>query len=339
MKATRNRSIVVIVAVILSLLTICLPYTPQSPVSANAPKLTLSKNDSPIGIEAKTVERRSLSGELLSRLQINPKSHLGEADFSLEGIQPYTRAKIAAVGKVRISEQALRVQIKDVRSGAEVGMKLRVNMATSKPTRATLWLNQTSYRFTIDLAKARELAKEAQRLNNDARRAEATQLMAEIADTLSPRKNYLSFTERVASSLASDAISIVASVMTTVSKEEFSRDAVLSAIGSAVKIFAPWASGSFELNQAAGRTAAGISKLLIVKAGYTRSHLYRNPLPSPQIDCGACVDAFNAILDGCINVDMLCDVQTGGSGWCDLFLYSCFTGDIALVIWCLRNCG
>jgi hypothetical protein len=337
-QVVRNRKIVVIVAVILSLLTIYLPYTPQSRVSGKALKPAALKNGSQNSIEARTIERKSVSGEVLSRLQVVLGNTPREAQFKVEGIQPYTQARIAATGKVKISGNNLVVQIKDARNGTELSFKLTIEPAKPEQVTAKLLLNEILHKFTFYIERAKALTNEMQKLVAEGRIKEAAKLGAQLRETLSPIQDYFAFTRQVENSSAFDAIAAIASAITTASADEISSNPALSAISSAVKIFAPsvWKAAS------SGEITSSTQQGQMIKVSHTARS--RNGLHSSSQTVTICCSVCSALLGGGIYG---CLVPLNRSciydwGWdpdaCDLLSVACAGGVAALAVECFQNC-
>ncbi len=334
-KRIRNRSAFAAIAVTISLLTMSLTFPFQSWASAVMLNPKFLRNIKRLGIGAKTIDRRSLSGESLARLEIVPSDSADDAQFTVEGLQPYTGAKVTATGKVRLSETSLSIQIEEVKSGTRVGMKLTIDPTMPGRFRNVLSINNTRYKFTIDVGRAKTLGKDAQALLADGKGREASRLISQLSQTLSSGDDYFAFTKLVNSSPAFEAINIVASLIATATTDEISRNPALLAISSAVKIFVPAAC------KTPSPRADSPQQARFIQASYTRNS--RNYMPTAQsgVCCSACDAIALAAIGGCIFAGIECEMNNPGGIpdlLCDILTAACVGGGIYLAYWCQNNC-
>ncbi|MEW6210675.1 MAG: hypothetical protein AB1631_20085 [Acidobacteriota bacterium] len=180
--------------------------------------------------------------------------------------------------------------------------------------------------------RAKTIAAEMKRLSSEGRKAEMSGLAPQLVDTFSPRESYLTFARQINGSPVIEAINSISSLLATIGQEEMNKNSALLALNAAVKFIAP----SARVPDSRADLCAN-HQPQIVKAGYNANALSRRSGAPLQADCQACIDAFVGLWLGCIDFDLLC--TAGGGGWeCDLLLLACWSGDVAFVNWCLRNC-
>ncbi|MEM4402490.1 MAG: hypothetical protein QW376_08455, partial [Candidatus Caldarchaeum sp.] len=305
-------------------------------IRANRLRLTPVLGSSQLGIQPKVIEQRDFSGKVAARLRITPGPSAGEFQFEVEDFHRQTPGR--ALGRGQIKPAGLSAVIK-VNNRTQLSLDIRPGSAAPGQVRSTLSLDSLHYEFTIDVDKAKALASQMQQLVE--RKQEAAQLLLQICETLSPRKNYLAFASQAAISPASDVLNTTASLIMTAAREEISRNAALLAISFAVKIFAPWSLRAGGSNQTIGLAQQPYSLVKTNTAAVPTLYSAKPKLyaQTVAICCDACGPYFTAALVGCVFLDVLCAVSWSWPDWaCWLLSGGCVAADIYFLVWCIENC-
>lgn len=334
MKARYNFKTLVVMLVTTALLLVSYPYRQVAAAKVEPNNQEAFGNPTKSKEKSKVFERKSLSGETVSRLQLNPVENEGQSSFLFEGMLPETKEPVLGVGNISLSTKGLKVTIKDSFSGTEAGY-LFERMESGKQAKVTLSLNGARYKVKVNLENIRSISDELQSAVKDGNKDEIQRLNKRMQDAITSKQTYLDFLRASARTPLNAVMSTMVSTVATLSADEGKQAPELIVLSSALKTLAP----SAWRNVALGNNPADepFAKPLVKKVSHSGKRT--NPAAGQTLCCSVCSYLPYISVVGCGVLTYHCDVSWGvNPEVCLAILAGCLVGGYFLTTSCYDYC-
>lgn len=332
----RNCRIAVSVILMLCLLAVSFPFSQQSIALANSGSISLSR----LTIDDKVVERRSVSGEVTSRIHVKAANRNG-FQFRIEDYEAGKPTSVIGTGKVE--KNSLQVEFNDLKARTVLNLRMDVDPSLPGLLNNTITLDERLYRFDLDLHRAREKVEEMQRLLKEGKKDEAFRMKSQITATLSPKHEYLAFFKDTADSPAASSLGKAAKFLMMLNQDETDGNTALAALRSTAVLLIPFTLNVVDIKQS---TLAPIEfRSNTIAVSYERKVLTTSAkgVPAAQtgvhVSCGVC----SAVVLGGGTISCLalgaygCD-PTWPDWLCVSVTLACIGGVVYLFVVCEEHC-